>query len=75
MEIKINIVQTATELAHERLLENYTDIQYNEEVVYEQDEDDEEITRYTEEAQKIFDSWYDYYYDKLEKLQINDSNK
>lgn len=74
MEIKINIVRVATKLAHERLLENYSDSQYNEDVVYEWD-DENDCGKYTEEAQSIFDSWYDYYYGKLEKLQINDGNK
>ena len=67
MEIKINLLEAASELAHEivcaklkdgcamTLKENATDT----------------ITVYSEQAQVLFDQWYDYYYDLLINLKID----
>ena len=59
MEIAINVIELSSELAEEMV-----NVKFN----YEQDniyvEENEEI-RYTEQAQKIFNEWYDYYYDFL----------
>lgn len=64
MEITINVIELSSELAEEMV-----NVKFN----YEQNdiyvEEDEEI-RYTEEAQEIFNEWYDYYYDFLIERKI-----
>lgn len=59
MNILINILECASELAHLKLEENWpvNKPMYNGE-------------NYTEEAQDIFDEHYDFYYDMLEEMSI-----
>ena len=69
MEIIINIVEIAKELAEQRIedtvLGDYEDI-------LEIDENEELV--YTEEGQSMFDSFYDMYYDMLYSAQIKSDN-
>jgi hypothetical protein len=63
MTIKINIIEAASELAAIELNENW---QYSIRIY---EEIDETETIYTEEAQEIFDTLYDKYYNFLYNLQ------
>ena len=66
-EIKIHLVELATELANERTFEQLTSEYMGEgDVIV---EDDGNI-KYTKYAQEIFDNWYDYYYDFINKYKI-----
>ena len=61
--ITINIVQLASELADMDLRENWKDsIQI--------DEEDEDETSYTEEAQDVFDDLYDTYYSIIANAKV-----
>ncbi len=70
MEIRINIVEVASELAHDAMVKDA----FNEEIIIgSQDEvyvsvDEDELI-YTDVCQEIFDKYYDYYYDRLLKLK------
>lgn len=63
MTIKINIIEVASELAANELIENW---QYSIRIY---DEIDETETIYTEEAQEIFDKLYDKYFNFLYNYQ------
>ena len=69
MEIKINLVEVATKLAHNRLLE---DLMMTEEEslnqIYEDDEDSDSLT-YREGVQELFDEFYDEYYNEILMLK------
>lgn len=64
MNIKINILEVASELAN-REVEKY--FNFDAEKIYEWVSDDE--SRYTEQAQDIFNDLYDVYYDLLLNLK------
>jgi hypothetical protein len=64
MDIKINIEETASSLAHEIVCARLED-DSNE--IYENVSDT--MTNYTDKAQDIFNEWYDYYYDFLLRLK------
>ena len=73
MEIRINIVEVASELAHDTMVrDSFIEGIINDEtevyVSFNEADDDGEII-YTDFCQNIFDKWYDYYYDKLLKLK------
>ncbi len=73
MEIRINIVEVASELAHDTMVrDSFIEGVINDEtevyVSFNKADDDGEII-YTDFCQNIFDKWYDYYYDKLLKLK------
>lgn len=61
MQIKINIIEVASELAHKEVV---TTMNERGGEVY-----DEEEESYTEEAQDLFNDFYDYYYEFLLKLE------
>lgn len=63
MEITINTIELASELAHERV-RDYISFEHN--IFVEEDEG----TVYTGEAQDIFNEWYDYYLTKIESTKI-----
>ena len=69
MEIKINLVEVATKLAHNRLLE---DLMMTEEEslnqIYEDDEDSDSLT-YRKGAQELFDEFFDEYYNEILMLK------
>ena len=70
MEIRINIVEVASGLAHDAMVKDA----FNEEIIIgSQDEvyvsvDEDELI-YTDVCQETFDRYYDYYYDRLLKLK------
>ena len=66
MEIKIDLLEVASELAHEVVCAKFED---DDSVIYESTTDT--ITVYSEEAQDLFNEWYDHYYDLLINLKIN----
>ena len=63
MTIKINIIEVASELAANELIENW---QYSIRIY---EEIDETETIYTEEAQEIFNTLYDKYFNFLYNYQ------
>ena len=61
--ITINIVELASELADMDLRENWKDS-------IKIDEEDDDETRYTEEAQDVFDDLYDTYYSIIANAKV-----
>lgn len=66
MNITINLLEAASELAHEVVCAKFED---DDNAIYENTTDT--ITSYTKEAQDLFNEWYDHYYDLLLDLKIN----
>lgn len=66
MDIKVNLVELASELANDRTFEELTSEYMGETEIYKADSD---VVEYTEYAQKVFDSWFDYYYDFINKYK------
>jgi hypothetical protein len=64
MNININILEVASELAHRELERHF---EFEAKRIYDWVSDDE--SRYTEEAQDLFNEWYDEYYDFLIQLK------
>lgn len=62
--IKINILEVASELAHKKVEEK---LEYRAENIYEWVSDEE--SKYTEQAQDIFDNNYDEFYNFLWNLK------
>jgi hypothetical protein len=65
MNVTINIVELASELASYELEENFGDSM----ILYK--EDDNGDTYYTDKAQDVFNDLYDKYYAVIESYQIN----
>jgi len=65
MNVTINILELASELA-DLELQKYFD--YSANSIWVEDEDE---TRYTNEAQEVFDDLYDKYYSMIDNLKIN----
>jgi len=65
MDITINLLEVASELAHSVVCAKFED---DDNALYENTTDT--ITSYTKEAQDLFNEWYDYYYELLNKLKI-----
>jgi len=63
--ITINKIELASELAEIKLLSNFL----GEIMIYENEGEDEESTRYTEKAQDIFNEYYDYYLGLIESCK------
>jgi hypothetical protein len=68
MDIKVNLVELASELANDRTFEELTSEYMGETEIYKTDSD---IVEYTPYAQIVFDNWYDYYYDFISKYKID----
>lgn len=64
MNITINIIELASELATEKLHDNWA-----ESIKIYENEDAEELV-YTEEAQDVFNEYYDQYYSLIENMAI-----
>jgi hypothetical protein len=67
MNVTINIVELACELASHELEETYGD----KIVILQNDEDEEGGTKYTDEAQDIFNDLYDKYYTFIDNCKIS----
>lgn len=64
MDVKVNIVELASELAVEHL-----ESSQSQHVIYEFE--DEDNFKYTKLGQLMFDARYDYYYDMINKYKID----
>lgn len=70
-EININIIELASNLAHNRTLYESGDICNNEDEMFKQKSDydyDPDCLSYTEEIQERFNEWYDYYFNEIYKI-------
>ena len=65
--ITINKLELASELAHEKLADNWSELIK----IYE--DEDAGITNYTEEAQDIFNDYYDDYMLLIEGMEVKNS--
>jgi hypothetical protein len=65
MNVTINLVELATELAENEM------IKYFSESLELYSDEDEDCIVYTDEAQDIFDELYDKYYAIIENTQVN----
>jgi hypothetical protein len=65
MEITINAIELASELAHEIVCAKLQD---DDNAIYE--DPLSAVTSYTDEAQDLFNEWYDYYLTKIESTKI-----
>ena len=69
---RINIIELASNLAHEELINEYENLSENKEKLFPNGifiDEDEEMTRYSEEAQDIFNAYYDKYLTIIEKCK------
>lgn len=66
MDITINALELASELAHEMVQAKFN---YDMTAIYE--EPFAGVTNYTDKAQDIFNEWYDHYLNKIEECNIN----
>jgi hypothetical protein len=64
MDIKVNLVELASELAVERVHDEFAS--QGESAIY---VDNSDHIGYTEEAQSCFNMWYDYYYEFINKYK------
>ncbi len=65
MDITINAIELAAELAEERLQSDWAELM----PIYENV--DASVLTYTDEAQDIFNEWYDFYLTKIEECNTN----
>ena len=63
MNVSINIIELASELAEMELEKHF---EYSSILIY---EEEDEGTKYTEEAQDVFDDLYDKYYSFIERFK------
>jgi hypothetical protein len=68
MEIKINAIELASELAHSRTLYESGDICNNEDDMFNDPIDG--VQTYKEEIQDRFNDWYDYYLTEIKKYRL-----
>lgn len=66
MEIKINLLEVASELAHHATMDELRDLYNEDEMVIEVD--GTEV--YLDDVQDVFNRWYDFYYNIIESLKI-----
>lgn len=66
MEIKINLTETATELAHKEVEK---ELKYDAKEIYFKVSDTK--TEYTDQAQRLFEKYYDYFLTILCEFKIN----
>jgi hypothetical protein len=69
MEIRINKLEVAAELAHNRTLYESGDICNNEDDMF--IDNNYGLQVYTDEIQDRFNEWYDYYLGEIEKYVID----
>jgi hypothetical protein len=68
MEVRINSIELASELAHSRTLYESGDICQSEDDMYQ--DINAEVLMYKEEIQDRFFDWYDYYLGEINKCSI-----
>lgn len=73
MDVIVNIVELASDLAHTRTLYESGDICLNEDEMFLDINSD--TTVYTEEIQDRFNEWYDFYYSSIMDVSLNDARK
>jgi phosphoserine phosphatase len=71
MEVKINKIELASELAHDMA----KDEMFRNELITDEDDmfingETEDIIIYTEEAQDIFNRWFDYFISEISSIEI-----
>jgi uncharacterized Zn finger protein len=64
MEIKINAIELASELAHDMVCAKFND---DDNAIHMEDANG---IYYTEEAQDVFNEWYDHYLHKIEQCNV-----
>jgi hypothetical protein len=67
MNVTINIIELASELADKDLETHFGENRWTTPTDTEEDED---VLIYTEEAQDLFNEYYDYYFDIIEQTKI-----
>ena len=73
MDIKINVVEAASELAHNRTFFESGDVLQNQDDMYK--DIDSDVLEYKEEIQDRFNGWYDYYFGEICKcVNIDKTN-
>jgi hypothetical protein len=65
MEITINAIELASELAHGCVRARFNDDMH---AIYE--EPFASVTIYTDKAQDVFNEWYDHYLNKIEQCNV-----
>ena len=66
-EIKINILELASALADEMVSAKFED---DESKIFTKENEADECTIFTEEAQEVFNEWYDHYYNLIANHEI-----
>ena len=68
----VNAIELATNLAYNTAKDEMfrEELITNEEEMVVEDQDNDCLI-YTEQAQEVFNRWYDYYYDEIEKVKQN----
>lgn len=69
MEVRINVIEVASDLAHNAMLNEVMSPLYDGEIIIEEDRlynyDEEDNGTYKEEYQDIFNKWYDYFFEMI----------
>jgi hypothetical protein len=70
-DVVINHVELACCLAEAATVDEMVQRgNHSEEDLMIEDPDDSETTIWTDEAQDVFDRWYDFYWDQIEKVKV-----
>jgi hypothetical protein len=73
MEIKINLLEVASELAELRMYEPFKKAGYTfDQYVSRVNVEDNDVLSFKEEYQDEFNMWYDHYYNEILKYKINE---
>ena len=60
--VTVNILELASELAHEKLVDNWS------ESIKIFEDDQATVTNYTDQAQDIFNDYYDHYFELIKSI-------
>lgn len=69
MNITINLLEVASELAHNATIDELSEL-YNEDELWEVSDDEGGLT-YIDDAQEVFNRWYNYYLNIIESFKID----
>jgi hypothetical protein len=70
-DVLINIVELASNLAHNAMFDELVGQQgFEEDMLIVPSDNDPEMTKYSDMAQEVFNRYYDYYYGEIEKCKI-----